>query len=387
MKQENIIFFTQLPPPYAGPEIMTQGFIDYFKKNNFNLIVIKSNIQSSNFQKGKISLKGILKFLLRYIKLLTKLINKNNSKIYLTIACGKVGFLRDFIVIMTASLFRKKIYIHLHGGNFDNFYQNSGKIFKKLIKTAWGKANCAIVLSETLKSSQLINAAPEVHLEIVNNGIKINNFKINKSRKYNKSEYTICFLGTLCFTKGFYDLIEVYKKLRNDNINLKINIAGEYPVSKPQLSEFLSDALKSYYMIHYKEITEEMQKFIDNIKNYNGKYWGVINDEKKSEFFNDSDIFILPSYMEGVSISMLEAMAHGLPIITTNVGGHKDIIKVSENGFVIEKGDKNALYEKIKYLLQNPELCKKMSYNNIKKIEEEFNIEKSAEMLYKTLNQ
>ena len=50
IKKENIIFFTQLPPPYAGPEIMTQGFIDYLKKNNFNIIVIKSNIQSSNFQ-------------------------------------------------------------------------------------------------------------------------------------------------------------------------------------------------------------------------------------------------------------------------------------------------------------------------------------------------
>jgi glycosyltransferase involved in cell wall biosynthesis len=381
--KNRIIFFTQLPPPYAGPEAMTEMFLDYLRKWDENIVVINSRIKKRNFEKGKFDISSLLRFLVLYIRLISKFVYPKNKIIYLTIACGKIGFLRDFVVIMTSYLFRKDIVVHLHGANFDNFYKNSGKFIKYLVRMSWSKAKIAIALSETLKKNQFINIAPEVRFEIVPNGVDVKKYLINND-KYNRENIKICFLSSLSFTKGFYDLITVYKKLRNKyGEKISFNFAGEISISKFQLSEFLNKDIKNYYLKNHAEIINDILKFVDKCGDFGANYWGVINNnEKKSKFFNESDIFILPSYMEGVSMAMLEAMAFGLPVITTTVGGHPDVIEENMNGLLIQPADKEKLFEKIEYLLVNPDKRKEYGINNMLKISNEYNGEISAKKLY-----
>ena len=98
---------------------------------------------------------------------------------------------------------------------------------------------------------------------------------------------------------------------------------------------------------------------------------GFSNDEKNDLLFG-SDIYLLPSYAEGLPISLLEAMAAGLPIISTPVGGIPEVIVEGENGFLITPGDYVDLANKIIKLIETPELRMKIGQKNENKIRDEY---------------
>ena len=82
-------------------------------------------------------------------------------------------------------------------------------------------------------------------------------------------------------------------------------------------------------------------------------YLGWVSGAEKIDVFNIADIFVLPSYNEGLPISILEAMSYGLPILSTTVGGIPEIVENGVNGFLVEPGDKNALLEFLEVLVLN----------------------------------
>ena len=80
-------------------------------------------------------------------------------------------------------------------------------------------------------------------------------------------------------------------------------------------------------------------------------------------------IYILPSYNEGLPISVLEAMSYSLPIISTTVGGIPEILKNGENGFIMEPGDKDAIYHAIFSLMEDKNLCGEMGRKSFEKVQ------------------
>ena len=104
--------------------------------------------------------------------------------------------------------------------------------------------------------------------------------------------------------------------------------------------------------------------------------------------YNKADIFVLPSYYEGMPLVILEAMSAGLPIIATNISTLPEIIENNTNGLLIEAGNANHLADAIKKISESPALRGKMSKNNIKKARKMFNSEifcRKINKIYKKL--
>ena len=91
-----------------------------------------------------------------------------------------------------------------------------------------------------------------------------------------------------------------------------------------------------------------------NYVNYIGKKYGI---EKESVFY-DSDLFVFPTYNETFGLVIVEAMAHGLPVIATDEGAISDIIIDGETGLIVEKRSPYKLAEKMKILLDDPQTAK-----------------------------
>ena len=89
--------------------------------------------------------------------------------------------------------------------------------------------------------------------------------------------------------------------------------------------------------------------------------------EKIAEMYQSVDVFVLPSYREGMPLTMIEALASGLPIVASPVNGIPFEIKDPENGFFVNYGDIQKLKEKILILLNNKKLAEEISKNNIEK--------------------
>ncbi|GAF79083.1 unnamed protein product, partial [marine sediment metagenome] len=105
-------------------------------------------------------------------------------------------------------------------------------------------------------------------------------------------------------------------------------------------------------------------------------------------FYKIMDIFLLTSFSEGTAMTLLEAMASGLPCIVTDVGGNPEIVIKGETGFVIPSNDEKALAEKICTLLSNTKLKKEMGKAGRRRFEENFTVEKMVkayEALYDEL--
>ena len=264
------------------------------------------------------------------------------------------SFWRKRIFINLAKWFGKKVVFHCHGSEFQRFTSQH----PKSVATTLSKCECIIALSESWKKwfeSTILHK----NVVIIKNVIPYPN---KKSIKHNK--FTLIFLGRLGKRKGIYDLLEVLTEHKNElEGKLEFLFGGD-----GDIDEVLS-------IINKAKLSDI------------AKYQGWVDGEKKEFLLNSADAYILPSYNEGLPISVLEAMSYSLPIISTNVGGIPEILKSGENGFILEPGDKKAIYKAIKELISDNNKARAMGVDSFKKVQEHLPdyVAKQLDSLYKSL--
>lgn len=253
------------------------------------------------------------------------------------------SFWRKKIFIELSYLCRKKIIYHIHGGAFIEFA--SGK--KNIIQKTISKVDLIITLSQSWKE-YFENEFDCKRVEVIPN--IINQPTVNKAKVDSKNEKVkFLFLGNISHNKGIFDLINlIISKKESFNNKFELLIGGDGEIN--QLNN----------LIRINELYNVV------------KFIGWISGEEKNTIFNQTDVFILPSYNEGVPISILEAMSYGIPIISTTVGGIPEIITNGENGFLITPGSQEEIYHSIQTLIQSEKLRISMGQNNIKKVKSHF---------------
>lgn len=111
---------------------------------------------------------------------------------------------------------------------------------------------------------------------------------------------------------------------------------------------------------------EEVRELIKDYKNM--KYIGPLKDKKEiAKMYQASDVYVMPSYREGLPLTLFEAMASELPIVASPVNGVPYEMKEPENGFFSDYGDIESIERNILKVLDSPKIAKKISKNNIKK--------------------
>ena len=119
-----------------------------------------------------------------------------------------------------------------------------------------------------------------------------------------------------------------------------------------------------------QEELEKLSKKLNIEKNV--KFSGFVDEDLKPLYYKAADIFCLPSTNMGESFGIvnLEAMACGIPIISSKLGGIPDIVKDMENGMLVKPGDPESLADALIFLLENDDIRKKMGNDGRKKVEE-----------------
>ena len=108
---------------------------------------------------------------------------------------------------------------------------------------------------------------------------------------------------------------------------------------------------------------------------------GWISDKEKSRYLEQCDIFVLPSYFEGQSVAILEAMAAKCAVVASKTGGIPQMIEDGETGILAAPKDADSLKKGLRRVLEDVELCRRLGENARKKAEAEFSIEKNIEKL------
>lgn len=264
------------------------------------------------------------------------------------------SFWRKRILINIAKFFGKKVVFHLHSGTFPIFYSKHKSTVKKTIE----KCDCVVALSDYWKQ-WLVSTFNCKKVVVIKNAIET-----PRLQKISHDTFNLLFLGLLGENKGIYDLLDVIIAHKEDlSGKLQLLIGGNGEVDK------------------VKSIIQ--QNGISNIAIYEG--W--VSGEKKSHLFNLADALILPSYHEGVPITILEAESYELPIISTKVGGIPEIVVDGVNGLLIEPGDKKAIMTAISQFMSNRDLAKTMGKNSATIVKEHLvtYVSKQLQELYSTI--
>lgn len=285
------------------------------------------------------SSKDLLKYSWEAYKFSRKLIKEKNYDLihsFFGIPCGYIAMKLKlpYIVSLRGSdvpFYSKKYFL------LDKL------IFKKLSKKIWKNSKVVIANSADLKNLAL-KSMPLQKIEIIYNGVDLKEF--SPSYKINK-EFTIISTSRLIKRKGIEYLVDGFIQFNREYPNSKLFLAGDGDLK----IELEKKTKKS-------GIKEDAIKFLGRVKH---------NDLPK--IYRKSDVFVLPSLNEGMSNSLLEAMASGLAIIATDTGGSKELIG-ENNGMIVKKHNSLDIFKALKKIYLNNELLNNMKLSSRKKAEE-----------------
>ncbi len=370
-----LLFIAPTPPPFAGPEVVSAALLNSDELHSqYEVKHLKSNVNDNNSDKGKFSIKVLLRFGIIFLKFLNALFRFKPDAIYTLLAQNKIGFLRDSIYIFLSSLIGAKVICQFHGEGFNRFYKNRRRYFQYIIARTISKVDLLLVQGENLKN-QFFGFLAYDKLRVVPNGINVREFNLQKD--YSPSDKVkVLFLSSLFPSKGFVDVYEVAKSLTKENKELKFIFAGELCGKDRN--------------ILYDGQGRRLPALKDLSSLNNGdsvKYVGPVYGRAKVKLMFDADIFVLPSYSESFPTVVLEAMAAGLPLIVTPVGALTEIIKDGENCRFIASGDRKALRKRILELAGDVDLRERMGKANRWLVESEFTIEKMQESFVEVLEE
>jgi len=204
-------------------------------------------------------------------------------------------------------------------------------------------ADCVIAVSHFMSDlAQKIGVAKD-KISVIYNSV---NFFSEQNQKIKPTAPTLVFAGRLMPWKGVTALLSVVAELKNNFPDIIFEVLGDGPQE-----------------LYLKEVAKNLSLG----KNVN--FHGRVSEPESHKIFSRSTIFVLNTNYEGLPHSVLNAMACGLPVITTPVGGNPEVVQDGENGLLAPYNDKKAWANAITRLLNDESLQTKFIANGQKTLE------------------
>jgi glycosyltransferase involved in cell wall biosynthesis len=259
--------------------------------------------------------------------------------------------------ILVARLLGSKVLLHPHCSLYI-FYEQQGKGWQWFVRKIARLCHGIVGLSNEWKRFQQV--VPECQVFYLPNAINLLNYadvgqeKIES--KCDKPCLHILYLGHLGKAKGSFDLIDAAKLVLQQEHEVSFDLVGQEHTTG-EIEQLTTEVVES-----------GLEEFI-HIK-------PAVTGAEKIDVFRSADVFVYPSYHEGMPMAVIEAMACGLPIIATNVGGLPDLINPGSNGLLVPVGQPAQLATAIHQLIVDPQMRHLMQVGSYRLAQENFDIEK-----------
>lgn len=261
------------------------------------------------------------------------------------------SFWRKALFIKCAKRRGKKIVIHQHGGNIEEYYKKLDEKGKESVKSIFGMADVLLVLTDKLNNffGTIVDKAK---IRILPNGVSTQDVDVDVTEK----DYTkILFLGRICRNKGMSELFAAMDEIHEKRPEITLYLGGIYEDDE------------------YRSEVEKRSSYVKTL--------GWVMGTLKDEWLDKCGIMVLPSYFEGFPISVIEGMLHGCAVISTDVGGIPEAIEDGVSGILIKPKDVKGLKDAIASVAGDKEFAERLSRGGIKTAKEKFSLEKNLQKL------
>ena len=360
-----ILFVGPLPPPVHGSGVVSQQIKDSRVINEaFYCDWVNMSTSRRMDEIGKKSVVKILRLFSSLGKEFLLLLTHRYDLCYFAITCHGAPFLKDLPFVLMAKMFHRKIVIHQHNKGMSKDVDRIP--YRWLFPICY--KNAKVILLSWYLYPDIEKVVKKEDVFICPNGIKVESSRIQelKTSKENNTVPRLLFLSNLMESKGVLVLLDALKILKDKGYSFICDFVGGETAE-----------------IDARRFNEEVEKRgLNEIAIYQGRKYG----EEKEEAFEQSDVFVLPTFNETFGLVNLEAMAHKKPVVSTNEGGIPDVIKDGENGLISERKNPNSLAQCIGKLLDDEELREKMGKEGYQKLRDQFTEEKFEKNLFQIVN-
>lgn len=290
------------------------------------IIYIATHRDGSALQKFKLMVVAWLRFMAMLCTARVGLVHVHVS--------FRASFWRKLLFVAPAIWLGRPVLLHLHSGGFPGFYANEcNALGRWVVRWVFSRSTRVVVLSETW-AQWVRSITTNPGLRVVYNPVALPpDAGVSKVQRL---PARLLYLSRMGERKGTFDLLEAMAKVRADGIDVTLAMGGDGDKAGVEAA-ILSLGLQGHVQL-----------------------LGWVRGEQKQRHLDSASVFVLPSYHEGLPMGVLEAMAAGLPIVSTPVGGIPEAVADGAEGFLVQPGDVAALADRLARLASSPELAHRM---------------------------
>lgn len=333
-RRKPILLISPLPPPQGGIAVWTKKIIDIGLPDGSPISLIDTKIRGNRniFDRATVSIAEFTRTLRILCLLIYHLILNKPRIIHINCSLSSIGIFRDWLCGKIARLFNIPVVVHYHGNMHDFQYTRFAGLSLSALRHLMKDAQINIVIN-----TFSLQKAYEIQMGKV---LLLPNF-IEESlfdypiQHFQKSRPRAIFAGGITQTKGCKEIF---------------NLA----IALPEIDFYLFGKMHADMADLYKNLSANI--FLQ----------GEVPHQYLLNEMHRSDFLLFPSYTEGFPLTVLEAMAIGLPVIGTRVGAIPEMITDGKGGILVNPGDIPALIDAIQYISQNQQLRQAMGEFNRK---------------------
>lgn len=344
-----VVMSGPLPPVIGGMATVIEDISRSSLAQQVDLVLFNTAKKTQNKQ----SLWGAFVSKLRLWRRWWSIVGGSGPSVAHIHTCSGLSFFLDGVLLVLARLRGTPGVLHVHGAQFDQFLDQLPSFLLSMARWIARRAGRVIVLSDEWQE-KLAPRLPGAQLAIVPNGVPVPPTVDRQGQQ--ESKVIILFLGNLSQRKGVWDLLQAMQSVPE---SARLVLAGG------EDDPGIGDKFKRE--ISRLGLASQVQ------------WLGPVYGEDKSAWLNRADIFVLPSYAEGLPISLLEAMCGGLAVVTTPVGGIPSVVTDNKQGLLVPPGEIQALADALGRLIGDEELRIRLGDAARRRCSDTFGIERAAQ--------
>lgn len=331
----------------GGVRSVSNAYLEVWDNSRYTVTYISTSVEGNRFNK-------LIAYVRAQIQFARSIVSDRPTIIHVHFS-WRASFWRKAIIAAITKVLNIPLVMHCHSGRFDQFFDQAPRLTKRLIRVIISMADILLVVSPEWKQ-YFSNLAPDVQTRILPNPVRIpNNVSENVG---NQSESTVLFVGHMEEGKGIYDLLNAIPKVLAKQPDARFVLAGDGEVESIR-STIRAQSLNSKVVAP-----------------------GYVQSDERNRLLGEAAIFVLPSHHEGLPVSILEAMAHSLPVVSCPVGGIPQVVLEGETGLLVPVGHIDRLAEAIIELLRKPEQRHRMGRNARRLVEQNNEVHLVLDRLY-----
>lgn len=326
-----------LPPPLHGHMVVTQRILLATRlRRDFELVHVDLSSQKTLASIGRINLQNTVAALRHALRLAKVVAKRRPALVYLPLAQNRIGVSRDLVLLAIALAGRARVVGHVHGGGFGSFLESQPPWFRRPTQALLQRCVLLVVMSEWQRLT-IERVLPGVPTSVVPHGTPT--VENRRCVANGAGDLRVLYVTSgLVESKGLFVVLRAARIAEELGLPFSWHVVGDWS---------------------YERDRREAERLLRGLHSI--ELLGCLGSAALAEEYGRADVFLFPTTAkEGFGLVRIEAMAAGLPVVTTEAGGAREVVRDGVDGYIVDYDNPSQIVDRLVTLHEDSQLRAQM---------------------------